>query len=85
MGITIGIVTSLYYHSDLSIRTMTQQVDLPQKEVHWFNKIRCPEVTRRTEHYYGGEIIPTDDVISFGIFRTVIDETILVRQKKSRL
>jgi hypothetical protein len=63
---------------------MTQQVDTPTKEVHWFNKIRCLEVTRRTEHYYDGEIIPTN-VISLEYSRTVIDDTILMRRKKSRL
>jgi hypothetical protein len=51
------IVTSLYYYSDLSIITMVQQVDMPSKELHRFNKSRYPEVTRSTEHYYGGKTV----------------------------
>jgi hypothetical protein len=50
---------------------MAQQAYMPLKEVHWFNKSRCLEVTRNTEHYYGRKIIHRD-IVSLEYAKTAI-------------
>jgi hypothetical protein len=60
---------------------MAQQVDMPSKEVHRFNKSRCPEFTRSTEHYYGGKTVHKD-VVFLECSKTGIDAGVLMARRR---